>query len=114
MSGLQFELLARETNSTGEVARWSVEIPADLVYLRGHFPGHPLLPGVAQLLALALDRTHALWPALGQPRRVTQLKFKRPIYPGDRLELRLERAGDEVRFSLERGAEQCTRGALIF
>lgn len=110
MSGLEFRLVAQ----AGESATWSVQIPADLVYLQGHFPGHPLLPGVAQLLAMALDRTHALWPALGQPRRITQLKFKRPIYPGDQLLLRLERAGHEVRFSLERGADECTRGALIF
>ena len=91
-----------------------MQIPADLLYLRGHFPGHPLLPGVAQLLALVLDRTHALWPDLGQPRRVARLKFKHGIYPGDHLEVHLERRADEVRFALERGPQTCTAGAFVF
>lgn len=111
---LEFHLLARGPTPTGEQGRFAVEIAPDLLYLQGHFPGAPLLPGIAQLLALVLDRTHALWPELGQPRRVSRLKFKQPIRPGDALEVHLERAGEEVRFGLHRGDEACTTGALIF
>jgi 3-hydroxymyristoyl/3-hydroxydecanoyl-(acyl carrier protein) dehydratase len=107
---LEFRLLAR----TEQHGRFAVEIPPDLLWLQGHFPGAPLLPGIAQLLALVLDRTHALWPELGQPRRVSRLKFKHPIRPGDQLEVRLERNADEVRFGLHRGDETCTSGALVF
>lgn len=59
-----------------------------------------------------------MWPAFDQPRRVTQLKFKRPIYPGDELQLELERNTFEVRFTLFRislaGPELCSRGVMIF
>lgn len=107
---LEFRLLERSDTA----GRFAVEIAPDLLWLQGHFPGAPLLPGIAQLLALVLDRTHALWPELGQPRRVGRLKFKQPIRPGDSIEVRLERSGDEVRFGLHRGDEQCTSGALVF
>lgn len=114
MAPLEFRLLARTATATGEQGSFAVRIPPDLLYLQGHFPGYPLLPGIAQLLALVLDRTHALWPEFGQPRRVTRLKFKHGIFPGDDLEVRLERRADEVRFELHRGPLMCTCGALIF
>lgn len=117
---LEFRLL----DQTDSAARFATQIDPDLLYLQGHFPGYPLLPGIAQLLAIALDRSHAVWPALDQPRRVTQLKFKRPIFPGDALELQLERNqqaqqdSSEVRFKLLRttpaGPELCAHGVLIF
>ncbi len=114
MSDLEFRLLTRTATATGERGSFAVEIPGALLYLQGHFPDHPLLPGVAQLLALVLDRTHALWPEFGQPRRVTRLKFKHGIHPGDALEVHLERRADEVHFALHRGDQVCTSGALIF
>ncbi len=112
--GLEFRLLARGATPAGESGRFAVTIPADLLYLQGHFPGYPLLPGIAQLLALVLDRTQALWPEFGQPRRVLRLKFKQPIFPGDQLVVHLERTIEEVRFALHRGDEVCTIGALRF
>jgi len=114
MPGLEFRLLARTTTDAGEHGCFAVRVPADLLYLRGHFPNYPLLPGVAQLLALVLDRAHALWPEFDQPRRVARLKFRHGIFPGDELEVRLDRHADEVRFALHRGEQVCTSGALIF
>lgn len=111
---LEFHVLER----AGATGRFAVRIPPDLLYLQGHFPGFPLLPGIAQLLAIALDRVHALWPELDQPRRVTRLKFKAAIFPGDELEVELGRVevadGADVRFALRRGGELCARGVLCF
>ena len=69
---------------------------------RGHFPGHPLFPGVLQLEALAQAGAVAL---LSPPEArgklvlfagVDNVRFRRPVVPGDvlRLETRLtERRG---------------------
>jgi 3-hydroxyacyl-[acyl-carrier-protein] dehydratase len=57
----------------------TVDIPADSAYVAGHFPGRPILPGIAQL-ALALQ-------AVG-PRPVHRLvlaRFRRLVEPPARL-----------------------------
>jgi 3-hydroxymyristoyl/3-hydroxydecanoyl-(acyl carrier protein) dehydratase len=110
MPPLEFRTITADATS----GRFAVTIPADLPYFEGHFPGAPILPAIAQLLVLVLDRTHALWPELGQPRRVARLKFMQKIDPGDELEVHLERTAAEVRFALLRRDEPCTRGVLAF
>ena len=68
-------------------------------FFAGHFPGHPVMPGVLILEALA--QAAALLACLSIPpeeiaRKVTYLmaidgaRFRRPVVPGDRLELRVE------------------------
>lgn len=107
-------LAFRTLSADAGAGRFAVTVPADLLYFQGHFPGAPILPAIAQLLTLVLDRVHALWPDLGQPRRVARLKFMRAIDPGDEIEVHLERAAAEVRFTLVRAGADCTRGALTF
>ena len=68
-------------------------------FFTGHFPGHPVMPGVLILEALA--QAAALLACLSLPPEklgdtVTYLmgidgaRFRRPVVPGDRLELRVE------------------------
>lgn len=114
------ELVRRDSSTTGgETATFAVGVPADLLYFAGHFPGAPLLPGVAQLVALVLDRVRSLWPELGEPTRVGRLKFKQPIGPGDVLELTLQREhgdpeGPRVHFQIDRQGQTCTVGVMTF
>ena len=111
------ELLERAATPQGEAVRFAVQVPRDLLYFEGHFPGTPLLPGIAQLVALVQDRVRALWPELGAPTRVGRLKFKQPIAPGDALRLALEREdgdGPRVHFRLERDGQACTVGVMTF
>ena len=67
-------------------------------HFAGHFPGHPVMPGVLILEALA--QAAALLACLSLPpekvsNTVTYLmgidgaRFRRPVVPGDRLELRV-------------------------
>ena len=63
----------------------------------GHFPGHPILPGVFQL---EMTRSAAEWTlncAL-EIREVAKAKFQRPILPEEsvRLELKLSETGGVI------------------
>jgi 3-hydroxymyristoyl/3-hydroxydecanoyl-(acyl carrier protein) dehydratase len=93
-----------------------LEVPAELLYFRGHFPGFPVLPGVTQLDGIVLVQIARLWPELGHPRRLERIKFRRPIRPGDSLTLVLRRdsATGRVGFTIRRGDETCASGTLFF
>lgn len=84
-----------ESNSTSILTE--KKIPEDLDVFKGHYPQHPILPGV--LLCEALFQTGALLisllmkdessPPNGVPviTRVEDAKFKRPVGPGDIIQM---------------------------
>jgi len=80
-------------------------------FFEGHFPGHPVMPGVLVLEALAQASAILAYRSTGfdPEQKVTYLmaidgaKFRRPTVPGDRLELEVE----VVRF---KGSIMKTRG----
>ena len=55
-----------------------VEIAADSPFFAGHFPGHPILPGIAHplLVVRALDRELRI-------AEIASLKLRSPVRPGD-------------------------------
>ena len=67
-------------------------------FFAGHFPGHPVMPGVLVLEALA--QASALLAKRSMTERtddqviylmaIDNARFRRPVVPGDRLELRVE------------------------
>ena len=110
------DFVIREHTRTGDRHRFAVQVPSDLSFFRGHFVGYPVLPGVAQLVALVLGRVRAIHPELGEPRQILRLKFRKPIAPGDELELHLgvDGARRQVSFTIARAGEQCSTGVLDF
>jgi 3-hydroxymyristoyl/3-hydroxydecanoyl-(acyl carrier protein) dehydratase len=100
-----------------------VEVPRDLVFFEGHFEGNPMLPGVAQVVALVdaeARRTFASLASRGA-RGLSRLKFQATIRPGDVLQLGLAlEPGTEprVRFRIDRVAadatERATSGVLAY
>ena len=85
--------------------RLRFEVPAASPFFAGHFPGHPILPGIAHL-ALA---------AGGAPvAEISTLKLRHPVHPGDVLDLRLHEPGEDgvLRFELRRGEEPVSNGVL--
>ena len=78
-------------------------VPTEDVF-RGHFPGHPVFPGVLQLEALAQTGAVAV---LSQPDakgkiilfgRADEVKFRREVQPGEtlRFEMRMTRSRGAV------------------
>ena len=80
-----------------------VVLPSGGSWFAGHFPGNPILPGVAHLALL--DRPLAA---------VVSLRLRAPLVPGDEVEILEEAAGEEGRLhvSLRRGAVLASR-ALV-
>ncbi len=67
-------------------------------FFNGHFPGHPVMPGVLILEALAQACAILAYKSEGMDpkQKVTYLmaidkaKFRKPVVPGDRLQLQVE------------------------
>ena len=69
----------------------------DEAFFQGHFPGHPIMPGVLQLEAMKqlseLAVRGKLDPAGGADvymKAASKVKFRRPALPGDRLRISAE------------------------
>jgi 3-hydroxyacyl-[acyl-carrier-protein] dehydratase len=71
--------------------------PASDAVFAGHFPGHPLLPGIFQIEMARGVAEFALHTAL-RVRVVTKAKFLRPIIPGEtvRVELKCTEKADTI------------------
>jgi hypothetical protein len=63
---------------------------ADQPVFAGHFPGHPILPGIFQL-EMARVAAETVFNGAMRVREITKAKFRRPILPAEtiRLELKL-------------------------
>jgi len=63
-----------------------VRVPADSHWFCGHFPGEPILPGIAQL-----GMVYDLLARAADPKRpiksVSRVRFKQAIRPDDRLKI---------------------------
>ncbi|MDP2408578.1 MAG: hypothetical protein U1D36_11915 [Hydrogenophaga sp.] len=71
-------------------------VPSDHPAFAGHFPGHPIVPGVV-LLDRALLLAQAQWGLPGGAWQVAQAKFLSPCGPDDALVFTLQ---DGVRSGL--------------
>lgn len=98
--------------------RATIAIPADGLWFEGHFPGRPILSGVAEL-ALAIA---ALRQETGKPlplRGIAFARLRHLVLPGDRLELSArESAGPEsettrLRFEMKRDGVLVANGEFI-
>ena len=65
-------------------------------YFRGHFPGHPIMPGVLQLEAIAQVAGVLLLKQIEAVNQVAyfmsaeNVKWRRPVVPGDTLIIEVE------------------------
>lgn len=112
------------TSGSGDERVVRLRVPERSRFFEGHFEGRPMLPGVAQVVAIAHREAERLFGPLGAPLRMSRMKFSDTILPGDPLALSLTREVAEVgvetlvRFKIERlladGARVASSGTIAY
>jgi predicted hotdog family 3-hydroxylacyl-ACP dehydratase len=105
-------VLARQA---GPEPVFTLAVDADLVGFQGHFPGHPVLPGVVQIHWAAGFGAEAFGP-LGAFCGLAQVKFHQAIGPGRTVDLRLafDPARGQLRFAFQDGLDLLSSGVVRF
>jgi 3-hydroxymyristoyl/3-hydroxydecanoyl-(acyl carrier protein) dehydratase/predicted hotdog family 3-hydroxylacyl-ACP dehydratase len=112
---LGFRWVDREDGAEGVLL--TVEIPSESPAFRGHFPGRPILPAVAQLalveqgIARLAGADSARSPAIVE---ISGLRLRRTVGPGDSLTLRLGAANPTGmhRFEIRSGDASVSGGSV--
>lgn len=104
-----------EQRVTPPTAELLLEIPHDLEYFAGHFPGAPVVAGVVQL-KWAVEAAQRHLGASGALARMENLKFQSVLVPGAKATLKLEwaAAGHKLYFSYTHEGQRFSSGRLLF
>ncbi len=86
-------------------------VTANEPFFNGHFPGHPVMPGVLQLEALAQACAVLAFKTIGLSpdelvvylMAIDNAKFRKPVIPGDKLVLTAEVVRAKTNFWKQRG-----------
>lgn len=92
---------------------YTAYIPPDLVFFRGHFDALAVLPGAALVERVVWPAVQREWPALRAMRGIRRLRFRRPVYPDQRLGLTLSHAAGHVGFEVVCAGAPVASGQLI-
>ena len=89
----RFRQQLSQRSATAEQITASASVSGDSPWYAGHFPGHPILPGIA---ILALVEETIVATELAEGRRVTmtgigRVRFRLPVGPDDRMEISVVR-----------------------
>ena len=94
------------------VLRVPFQVPPDHPALAGHFPGHPMVPGVL-LLDRVLDVVALQAIGAGADlRRLPQVKFSGPLQTGAPAEIILERTAGGLKFRIEQHGRLLAQGVF--
>ena len=87
-----FLLIDRVTGFSSEMKCTSIKnLTMNEDFFRGHFPGHPVMPGVLQLEAMAQTASILIMRMPGNQGKIgyflsaDKVKFRKPVVPGDTL-----------------------------
>lgn len=90
-----------------------LEFIPELKAFRGHFPDHPIYPGVGQI-AFIEKFIKEIWSDLAWCSGLEQIKFQELIKPHSIVLLKLERKEHKVSFQLFESEEKSASGRLVF
>jgi 3-hydroxymyristoyl/3-hydroxydecanoyl-(acyl carrier protein) dehydratase len=96
------EVLGRGTvlNAEAEAAEIRINLAPDMIWFEGHFPGQPVLAGIAQV-HIATLWSERLWGWRPSGGSLSQVKFRRILKPGDVVLLRLQRVPHRLKYSYQ-------------
>ena len=108
-----YTIITAGRDNTGAVAA-KVSTDAQSPWFSGHFPGDPVLPGIAQLhmitacIEQVLQRQFVL-------QNLARVKFKKLIRPGDVLDIHADAGKKEhnYTFSIQHNNQQVCSGRLV-
>ncbi len=114
IGGAWLPRLLRRAHSEN-ACEWSLVVPKELPILAGHFPGDPIVPGVAQI-AWVMEAAADLFGSRRTPLRFEAVKFRAVIRPDTILTLRVERTSTphRVEYRLVAADTIHASGRIIF
>ena len=104
-------------------ARGVYHVRGDEFFLRGHFPGNPVVPGVIQCEIIAQASCMLMKDAIpgGTPyyAGINSVRFRRPVRPGDTIVVRSELLRSKGALYVVKGearveGELCASGEFMF
>ncbi|HPR07020.1 MAG: 3-hydroxyacyl-ACP dehydratase [Zoogloeaceae bacterium] len=97
------------------IVRLAITADTDLIHFAGHFPGTPILPGVAQV-DWAIRFAIQFFAPAGTCQHLDALKFNDRVLPGDTLELTLDWSPDKntLRFAYTADGRAKSSGKAVF
>jgi acyl-CoA synthetase (AMP-forming)/AMP-acid ligase II/3-hydroxymyristoyl/3-hydroxydecanoyl-(acyl carrier protein) dehydratase len=95
----------------GDRAEFEFRLQPELKWFEGHFPGQPILPGVAQLHIVAL-LAERVWGIDFPGHDMSRVKFRRVMQPEERVSLLLVRAELRLDFQYVSGGEVVASGTV--
>ena len=86
----------------------------DEPFFAGHFPGHPVVPGV-MLIDSAVAAAEKMLKRRIMLKGMRKVKFLNPLLPGETVKVRLDCRGEgEVAYLFARNDSPCASGILVF
>lgn len=102
-----------ESNTENEI-RAVIEIPAASPWFDGHFPGEPVLPGLAQI-SMVYDVIKKASEGELRVSSVNRVRFRRIVRPGDRLDviaIPLKKEADAYTFQIQIQGDLVSSGVV--